>query len=130
METSENRAKIKELEDILLSELSKETDIPLVDNVPLIETLDNAKTKAVEINEALEIAKVTTADIEQSRESYKDVAKRGAILFFALQGLKAISEMYEYSLTSYMAVFMNALETARKDNILQNRLRNIKDKLT
>lgn len=118
LETSQNRATIKELEDVLLSELSKETDIPLVDNVPLIETLDNAKTKANEINIALEAAKVTTADIEANRESYKDVAKRGAILFFALQGLKSISEMYEYSLTSYMTVFMNSLETARKDNIL------------
>lgn len=38
--------------------------------------------------------------------------------------------MYEYSLGSYLTVFSNALETARKDNILQNRLRNIKDKLT
>lgn len=38
--------------------------------------------------------------------------------------------MYEYSLSSYMTVFMNALNTSKKDNILQNRLRNIKDKLT
>lgn len=75
---------MKELEDTLLSELSKETDIPLVDNVPLIETLENAKSKSVEIAAALETAKITEADIEQSRESYKDVAKRGAILFFAM----------------------------------------------
>lgn len=38
--------------------------------------------------------------------------------------------MYEYSLNSYMAVFMNALNLAKKDNILNNRLRNITDKLT
>jgi hypothetical protein len=43
-----------------LSELSKETDIPLVDNAPLIETLENAKTKAVEIALALENADITT----------------------------------------------------------------------
>jgi dynein heavy chain, axonemal len=130
VETSQNRATLKELEDTLLSELSKETDIPLVDNVALIETLETAKTKSVEISLAIENAKVTEADIEQSRESYKEVAKRAAILFFAMQGLSIISEMYEYSLTAYLVVFKNALETARKDNILQNRLRNIKDKLT
>jgi dynein heavy chain, axonemal len=130
IETSQNRTTLKELEDTLLSELSKETDIPLVDNVSLIETLENAKSKSVEIGIAIENAKVTEADIEQSRESYKDVAKRAAILFFAMQGLSIISEMYEYSLTAYLVVFKNALETARKDNILQNRLRNIKDKLT
>jgi dynein heavy chain len=38
--------------------------------------------------------------------------------------------MYEYSLSSYMSVFMNALNTSKKDNILNNRLRNIKEKLT
>jgi len=38
--------------------------------------------------------------------------------------------MYEYALNSYMTVFMNALNTSKKDNILKNRLKNIKDKLT
>jgi dynein heavy chain len=130
VETSQNKATLKELEDTLLSELSKETDIPLVDNVPLIDTLNTAKTKSVEIGEALEQAKVTTADIELNRESYKDVAWRGSILFFSIQGLSAISEMYEYSLSSYMSVYMNSLSNSRKDNILNNRLRNIREKLT
>lgn len=130
IETSQNRATLKELEDTLLSELSKKTDIPLVDNEPLIQTLDNTKSKATEIAEAIENAKETAKIIDESRESYKGVAKRGAILFFAMQGLSAISEMYEYSLNSYLTVFMNALATARKDNILQNRLKNITDRLT
>jgi dynein heavy chain len=130
VETAENKATLKGLEDTLLSELSKETDIPLVDNVPLIEVLNTAKTKSVEIGKALEVAKETNADIEVNRESYKEVAWRGSILFFSISGLSAISEMYEYSLSSYMTVFMNSLSTSRKDNILQNRLRNIKDKLT
>ena len=121
---------MKGLEDTLLSELSKETDIPLVDNVPLIEVLNTAKTKSVEIGKSLEVAKETNADIEINRASYKEVAWRGSILFFSISGLSAISEMYEYSLSSFMTVFMNSLSTSRKDNILQNRLRNIKDKLT
>jgi len=64
VETSNNKQTLKELEDTLLSELSKETDVPLVDNVPLIDTLNTAKTKSVEISAALEKAKITTADIE------------------------------------------------------------------
>jgi dynein heavy chain len=130
IETSQNKATLKGLEDTLLSELSKETDIPLVDNVPLIDTLNDAKTKSLEIGLALENAKVTTAEIDVSRESYKEVAWRGSILFFSIQGLSNISEMYEYSLNAYMVVFMNALNSSKKDNILKNRLRNIKDKLT
>lgn len=63
IETSQNKATLKELEDTLLSELSKDTDVPLVDNVPLIETLNTAKSKSVEIAQALNEAAVTTADI-------------------------------------------------------------------
>ena len=102
----------------------------MVDNVELIDVLNTAKSKSVEISEALEVAKATNEDIEANRESYKETAWRGSILFFSIAGLSAISEMYEYSLSSYMTVFMNALATSRKDSILQNRLKNIKDKLT
>jgi dynein heavy chain, axonemal len=129
IETSENRATLKDLEDTLLSKLSASTG-PLVDNEPLIQTLDDAKSKVDEINEALKIAKVTNEGLEKSRDSYKKVAMRGAILFFAMTGLSNISEMYEYSLSSYLEVFKKALETAKKDQILQNRLRNITLTLT
>ena len=129
IETSENKAKLKQEEDLLLSELSNNVG-PLVDNEPLIETLEGAKAKADKIASDLEIAETTAADIEVSRSNYVPVAKRGAILFFAMAGLSSISEMYEYSLTSYLEVFRKALDSARKDSILQNRLRNIKEKLT
>lgn len=92
--------------------------------------MENAKTKSVKIANDLENAKVTAEDIEQNRFGYQSVAKRGAILFFALTGLSAISSMYEYSLSSYLIVFMRALETSMKDNVLQARLRSITEKLT
>ena len=129
IETSENRATLKELEDTLLSELSA-SEGPLVDNEPLIQTLDHAKSKVDEIGIALEEAKVTNEGLEKSRDSYRRVAMRGAILFFSMSGLSNISEMYEYSLASYLEVFKKALETAKKDQILQNRLRNITITLT
>jgi dynein heavy chain len=69
-EGSANRSELKELEDTLLSELSKETDVPLVDNEPLISVLEYAKSKSVKIAADLENAKVTEADIEANRESY------------------------------------------------------------
>jgi dynein heavy chain len=63
IETSQNKATLKSLEDTLLSELAKESDVPLVDNVPLIDTLNTAKSKSVEIAKALENAAVTNAEI-------------------------------------------------------------------
>lgn len=130
IDTSNNKSILKELEDLLLAELSKETDIPLVDNDPLIAVLDDAKTKSVSISEALENAKITNENIDQQRENYKSCAKRGAILFFAMSGLSAISSMYEYSLSAFLVVFNNALKQAKQDNVLTQRLKFIRDKLT
>jgi dynein heavy chain len=82
-----NKQEQKELEDLLLSELSKESDVPLVDNEPLIKVLGDAKSKSIKIAKDLEIAAETGITIEASRQDYTNVAKRGAILFFCMTGL-------------------------------------------
>jgi dynein heavy chain len=129
-QTAANKAELKELEDLLLSELSKEQEVELVDNEPLIQVLDDAKTKSVKIAGDLEVATTTGAEIERNRQDYSTVAKRGAILFFAMSILSSISSMYEYSLTAYNGVFRNALRTAKQDNVLPARIRFIKETLT
>ncbi|KAF4667711.1 Dynein heavy chain 10, axonemal [Perkinsus chesapeaki] len=122
---SENRQIQKNLEDTLLRELAASKG-SILDNDDLIQTLQTAKTKAIEITEALETAARTSAEIDKMREIYSEVAKRGSILYFATQGLSAISEMYEYSLGSYLS----ALREAKPDKIIDNRLKNVREKLT
>jgi dynein heavy chain len=102
----------------------------ILDNDELIATLNNAKSKSIEIGEALETAKHTAEDIEKTRTLYEKVAKRGSILYFAMSGLVAISEMYEFSLGSYLEVFDSALREAKPDRIVDNRLKNIREKMT
>ena len=50
-----------------------------------------------------------------------------SILYFAEAGLSIISSMYEISLDSFLGVFKAALESAKKDAVLENRLRNMSD---
>lgn len=126
---SENKKKLKEAEDDLLQKLA-EAKGSLLDDEELIKTLEETKTKSIEISEAIKIGEITKIDIEQACKQYEPAAMRGAILFFAMSSLSAISEMYEYSLASYLVVFNQSLKDARKDNILENRLRNIMDRLT
>jgi len=130
VQTSANKQELKELEDLLLSELSKKSDVPLVDNEPLIKILETAKEKSINIGNSLEVAKETSAQIDASRQEYTNVAKRGSILFFCMSGLSAISGMYEYSLNSYNVIFKNGLEQSKKDNVLPARIRFIIEKLT
>lgn len=61
---------------------------------------------------------------------YRKAAQRGSILFFSMTCLSRISEMYEYSLESYLSVFKKSLQKSKKDNIIRIRLNNIIEKLT
>lgn len=80
----------------------------------LIATLEEAKSKAVEISQKLAEASATASQIEEVRAKYNPAALRGAVLFFVLASLAAISNMYEYSLASFLAVFGLTLDTSKK----------------
>lgn len=123
-EMGENAQLLVTLEDTLLRELSSSQG-NILDNHDLIATLENTKEKAVEIQGKLQLAEKTKEDIGVARSVYKPVAKRGSILYFAEAGLATISSMYEISLDSFLSVFKNALEIAKKDSILETRLRNM-----
>ena len=128
-EMSDNKTLLKKLEDTLLRELSNATG-NILDNQELILTLEETKTKAVEIADKLQEAKATAEEIDIVRLRYIPAAKRGAILFFVMEVLSNILTIYEYSLASFLTVFHKTLDTARKDASLDSRLRNIIDALT
>ena len=126
VEMGENAQLLVTLEDTLLRELSSSTG-NILDNNELIATLENTKSKAVEIQGKLQLAEQTKTEISVARSVYKPVAKRGSILYFAEAGLVTINSMYEISLDSFLGVFKTSLETAKKDNNLDGRLRNMID---
>lgn len=97
----------------------------ILDNHDLISTLEQAKASAVEIAEKLKQAEVTAQEIDEVRVKYTPAAQRGAVLFFVMAGLANITNMYEYSLASFLTVFTNTLATSKRDASLEGRLRNI-----
>ncbi|XP_072908128.1 dynein axonemal heavy chain 10 [Hemitrygon akajei] len=128
-ETSENKKLLKDLEDSLLRELATSTG-NMLDNVELVETLEETKTKATEVSEKLNLAEKTAVDIDKLRDGYRPAAKRGAILFFVLSEMALVNNMYQYSLSSFLEVFDLSLRKSLPDSILQKRLRNIMNALT
>ncbi|KAL7749213.1 hypothetical protein RI367_005365 [Sorochytrium milnesiophthora] len=128
MEMSQNKTLLKELEDLLLRELASSTGM-MLDNVELIRTLEETKSKATEIAQKLILANQTAADVEQSRDAYRPAAKCGAILYFVLAELSTINPMYEYSLTAFLEVFNASLDRSRPDPVLSKRLTKIIDTL-
>jgi len=101
---SVNKRLLKELEDSLLRELVTSTG-NMLDNVELVQKLEDTKVKATEVAEKLKLGKHTAVEIEKNRDTYRPVAKRGAILFFVLAEMASINSMYQYSLTAYLKVF-------------------------
>ncbi|XP_051175007.1 dynein axonemal heavy chain 10 [Leptopilina boulardi] len=129
IETSENKSLLKTLEDSLLREIATNKG-NMLDNIELIETLENTKTSANEVIEKLKLAEITTIDINKLRDQYRSAAKRGAILFFVLADMSTVNSMYQYSLISYLEVFIYSLKKSLIDLNLSKRLKNIIQQLT
>jgi dynein heavy chain len=128
LEMSKNKSLLKDLEDTLLRELASSTGL-MLDNVELIRTLEETKSKATEIAQKLVLANQTSIEVEQSRDAYRPVAKCGSILFFVLCDLPVINPMYEYSLNAFLEVFNLSLSRSKPDPLLQKRLQKIIDTL-
>ncbi|XP_027269695.1 dynein heavy chain 10, axonemal isoform X2 [Cricetulus griseus] len=128
-ETSENKNLLKDLEDSLLRELATSTG-NMLDNVELVHTLEETKSKATEVSEKLKLAEKTALDIDRLRDGYRPAARRGAILFFVLSEMALVNSMYQYSLIAFLEVFGLSLKKSLPDSILIKRLKNIMDTLT
>ncbi|XP_004690685.2 PREDICTED: dynein heavy chain 10, axonemal [Condylura cristata] len=128
-ETSENKNLLKDLEDSLLRELATSTG-NMLDNVELVHTLEETKSKAMEVTEKLKLAEKTALDIDRLRDGYRPAARRGAILFFVLSEMALVNAMYQYSLAAFLDVFSLSLKKSLPDSILMKRLKNIMDTLT
>ncbi|XP_039327853.2 dynein axonemal heavy chain 10 isoform X2 [Saimiri boliviensis] len=128
-ETSENKNLLKDLEDSLLRELATSTG-NMLDNVDLVHTLEETKSKATEVSEKLKLAEKMALDIDRLRDGYRPAARRGAILFFVLSEMALVNAMYQYSLIAFLEVFGLSLKKSLPDSILVKRLKNIMDTLT
>ncbi|KAH8057484.1 dynein light chain binding protein [Aureococcus anophagefferens] len=69
--------------------------------------------------------------VSQMSESFDDRAERlharraGSILYFVMASLSTINAMYETSLDSFLGVFNGALDNAKRDVVLDSRLKNM-----
>ncbi|CAM9556184.1 unnamed protein product [Bubo scandiacus] len=128
-ETSDNKNLLKDLEDSLLRELTSSTG-NMLDNLDLVQTLEETKSKATEVIEKLNLAEKTAVDIDCLRDGYRPAARRGAILFSVLSEMALVNIMYQYSLVSFLEVFRLSLRKSMPSPVLPKRLKNIMDMLT
>jgi dynein heavy chain len=103
------KIKILDMEDDILGRLSSaEGDV--TDDVDLIVSLEKTKKMSDDIKEKVKIAKKTELDINAVSEKYREVAARGALLFFLMNDLHKIHSFYIYSLNAFVVIFQRGID--------------------
>lgn len=93
VQLSDFKRQLKELEDKILKLVSEASD-DILNDEELIITLDQSKETSIAINERMIEAEQTAKMIDENRENYRVVARRGSVLYFVVADLAAIDPMY------------------------------------
>jgi dynein heavy chain len=101
---------VKELEDDLLARLSR-PGANLIEDIELMDALDKSKSISAELNERVQ-KDVAGQEINIQREAYRRVAARAAFLYFIFVDLSKIDNMYQFSLSAFITVFVRAMDSA------------------
>lgn len=101
------------------------TSKDILGDASAIDILSAAAVLTVEIEKKQEIAKVTEAEIDESRISYKPIALRTSGLFFCIQDLCLVDPMYQYSLPFFTNLFVSAIADAPLAEELDERADNL-----
>jgi dynein heavy chain len=67
-------------------------------------------------------AEQTAKIINENRENYRGVARRGSVLYFVIADLALIDPMYQYSLEFFGRLFNRRLDKSAKSEVLADRL--------
>ena len=129
---AQDKRELVNIEDSILRSLSEtKGDISeiLMDET-LINKLQNSKKFAAEINQRVKDSKITEAQIDEARESYRPVAYMASLLFFCIIDLTTIDPMYQYSLQWFMNLFSMGVRNAPASQVLEERLHNLNEFFT
>ncbi len=126
---SESTQLLASLENRLLKELGA-SEGNILDNEKLLEAVEDTKTEAADIICKLKKSENTRNEIQQARDVYKPVAKRGSIMYFAESCLSSVMSMYETSLDSFLSVYKGALSKSPKDPVLDQHISSMVQAIT
>jgi dynein heavy chain len=123
---------LREIEDKILEGLTKNDEIAqILEDDSLITVLDESKKTSDEISLRMAESEVTEKEIDTTREVFRPVAFRAAVLFFTIIDLAVVDPMYQYSLQWYANLFGVAVDNATyKTNDRQNRIKLLNDSFT
>lgn len=126
---NDNKVRLAQLEDDLLTQLSKADPDTILSNIALIETLELSKKQAKEIMEMTRQSQETEIAINRSREVYRRVAAEGSTLYFLIISLCIVDHMYQYSLEAFTVFFFKAIEKTTKYDEEETRVLSLRESI-
>ncbi|GAB0093009.1 Dynein heavy chain [Sergentomyia squamirostris] len=129
VESARNRDLLYNIETQILQVLSS-SEGNILEDENAINILSSSKVLSEEIQAKQIIAVATEAEIDQARQLYLPVAMHSSILFFCITELANIEPMYQYSLTWFLSLFVQAIIKAPKSSVLEDRLENLNNFFT
>ncbi|XP_033219684.1 dynein heavy chain 2, axonemal [Belonocnema kinseyi] len=123
---ADGKRTLKQLEDKILYLLNVTTG-SLLDDLDLLNTLQSSKATSDTVQQSLIVTEETEKEIDFAREGYRPCSKRAAILFFVLNDMSLIDPMYQFSLESYISLFMISIDRSPKRQKLDERIQALND---
>ncbi len=108
-EIASYQAKLRDIENEILSKLTNTNEETILNSVDLIQSLEHSKISSKEIETNIKESTVIEQQITKAREQYRSVATRGAILYFVLVDIGKIDPMYQYSFNFLKKLFIDGL---------------------
>ena len=121
VQSAENSRQLKEIEDQIISVLSS-SEGNILEDETAINVISSSKALSNDIAIKQVEAQKTEQVIDETRAKYTPVALHAAQLFFNISDLCNIEPMYQYSLTWYLALFVNAIAASEKSDDLDARI--------
>ena len=121
--------KLQEIEESILQSLT-ETTGNILDDGKLIVSLKNSKSISDETTARMNLAEKNREIIEATRERYKQVAVRGALLYFTIAELPCLDNMYQYSLQYFSSVFNTTISENPSEDPIDERVQFLTEILT
>jgi dynein heavy chain len=125
-EIQSTQSTMRSLEAEILDLLSN-SEGSLLENEALINGLQTAKNAAQEIGQKIASMDDLDKKVDISREVYRPIGQRAALVFFAISNLHLVHESYFFSLESYVNLFKSSLYSSRQFEEVGERIASIND---
>ncbi|KAJ3390612.1 Cytoplasmic dynein 2 heavy chain 1 [Lobulomyces angularis] len=105
----ELKLQLSKLEESLLRELAN-SEGNILENKSLLDSLNDTKVKSISIAKSLSESRKLQTSLDAERDKFLPLSTFGSSLFFVVNDMHKLNNMYEFSLSSFLRLFEQALK--------------------